>query len=206
MCSVSDLKWCRVHKCANRQSVKLWYLLVCFVGQVGGRLGVSFGVFPQILCCTTSVWACRPMGAPAGQHNHCLKQVKIKRLSLRLREMDIDLEPWLNGLNYRVVLGAGQQRDRGGGGDRTKMEVETKDRRKKGDWRSIEGVHQSLCVAGCFYSLASITHPESPYDTPKHRPGLCAVMSQLALEELAVGDYHFPFNQGCWVVIMPIAC
>lgn len=95
------------------------------------------------------------------------------------------------------MLGAGQQRDRGGGGDRTKMEVETKDRRRKGDWRSIEGVHQSLCVAGCFHSLTSITHPAAPCDTPKHRPGLCAVMSQLALEELAVGDYHFPFNQGC---------
>lgn len=63
-----------------------------------------------IVCCTTSVFDCVPMGAPAGWRKSCLKQA-ISRGSLWRRKMDIDLEPWLNGLNYRVALG---RRERGG--------------------------------------------------------------------------------------------
>lgn len=49
--------------------------------------------FPGKLCCTTSVFARRPMGAPAGRHNRRLKQAETEMVSPRPRKMDIDLEP-----------------------------------------------------------------------------------------------------------------
>lgn len=61
--------------------------------------------------------------------------------------MDIDLKPWLNGLNYRVVLVAGQQRE----GDKReeKEEVELKWREKqtgggKADMGGIESLPKTF--------------------------------------------------------------
>lgn len=49
--------------------------------------------FTGKLCCTTSVFARRPMGAPAGRHNQRLKQAETEMVSPGPRKMDIDLEP-----------------------------------------------------------------------------------------------------------------
>lgn len=63
-----------------------------------------------------------PWGLLLGRCKCSLKS----RGSLRRRKMDIDLEPWLNGLNYKVRLG----RRVGGGGARAEIEVGTREKTK----------------------------------------------------------------------------
>lgn len=71
---LSDAKCDRKFAKNVNARTKLQHLQPCFVQQVSERLDVSFALFSQMLRCTTSVSARRPMGAPAGQHNHCLRQ------------------------------------------------------------------------------------------------------------------------------------
>lgn len=104
------------------------------------------------------------MGALAGQHNHCVKQADSRGSPLRPRKMDIDLEPWLNGLNYRVVLVAGQSKERD---EREEEEEERRENRGGGrDKREEEEEKQGvlkesicLCLQTAFFLLASIAHP-----------------------------------------------
>lgn len=143
-----------------------------------------------MLCCTTSVSSPQAHGSPCWPTAPLSETRKFKRLSRRPGKMDIDLEPWLNGLNYRVVLVAGQRRE----WDEMKeeeVEIERRERQKKGETGGIEGVNQSICLADRFLSLwlfSSIAHPAARWNhTPEHHPGLYAVMSQLASQESAVG-------------------
>lgn len=111
--------------------------------------------------------------------------------------MDIDLEPWLNGLNYRVVLVAGHQRE---WDERVEIEQRGRERQKgrgNRETRSIERISPLPCRPLSF-SLFINSPPSSPvqsFHTPKqHHPGLYAVMSQLALEESAVEGLSLPIQ------------
>lgn len=98
----------------------------------------------------------------------------FKQLRLKPRKMDIDLGPWLNGLNYRVVLVAGQQRERDKREeerreDEQEMATETKPKDAQRDeqryWKDVETFSLSFCwllpFLTLFYSIRLLraSHP-----------------------------------------------
>ena len=91
------------------------------------------------------------------------------------------------------MLVAGQRKERD-----EREEEETRENRgggrdKREEEEEKQGVSKEstrLCLADCFLSPCVDSPPSSPVQscrTPRHRPGLYAVLSQLALEESTVG-------------------
>lgn len=84
---------------------------LCFVEQVSERTKLHF-VFSDTLVSYICI-GLQARGSPCWPTHPLFKTSTFKRLSLRPRKMDIDLQPQVKGLNYRVVdaVVAGQQRE-----------------------------------------------------------------------------------------------
>lgn len=89
----------------------------------------------------------------------------FKQLSLRPQKMDIDLEPWLNGLNYRVVLVAGQQRkrDKREEEQRNEMKIEKDKGEGQKEWGRLVELSKILVLQmGSLFFCAFCNHPYMP--------------------------------------------